>query len=196
MKIANTLLIGALSISILSEALLIYGYKEAYLEQLTQKSVVKHTLFRNLRSEGNIKAIKVTGIKFRLHLGAEKQGFQNDYRRVGFSYSKRGDTLNISATSDRYDGIDFCDLYFPQLTHIYLDNCFVTFVGHKKTDFKAVVSQNSVMVVEKGKIEKLKLSVLDSSRVELGERVEIDKLETTLSNKSIFKDNRLKGSHL
>lgn len=196
MKIANTLLIGALSISILSEALLIYGYKEAYLEQLTQKSVVKHTLFRNLRSEGNIKAIKVTGIKFRLHLGTEKQGFQNDYRRVGFSYSKRGDTLNISATSDRYDGIDFCDLYFPQLTNIYLDNCFVTLVGHKKTDFNAVVSQNSVMVVEKGKIGKLKLSVLDSSRVELGERVEIDKLETTLSNKSIFKDNRLKGSPL
>lgn len=201
MKIANTVLRCIIFITILVQILLVYGHREAYLKQLTQKETVKHTVFNDLRIEGKIKAIKATGIKFKLYLGAEKQGYQHDYRRVGFSYSKRGDTLEISTTSNRYDAIDFCYLYFPQVTQISLVNSYVTLVTQKKVDLNATVRQNSVLAIENGKLGIVDAIVADSSIIRLSEKIQIDQLQTKLADKAIFQNanakvEKIKNSHL
>ncbi len=192
MKIANTFLGGIVFITILVQVLLVYGHREAYLKQLNPKEIAKHTVFRNLRNEGTIKAIKAKGIKFKLYLGADKQGFRHDYRRVGLSYSKQGDTLEISATSGRYDAIDFCDFYFPQVTQISLVNSYVTLVTQKKVDLKAIIKQNSVLAVESGKLGMFNTAVADSSSVRLSEHIQIDQLEIKLADKAIFQKNNAK----
>ena len=192
MKIANTFLGGIIFITILVQVLLVYGHREAYLKQLTQKEITKHTVFRDLRNKGTIKAIKAKGIRFKLYLGADKQGFQHDYRRVGLSYSKQGDTLKISATSNRYDPIDFCELYFPQVTQISLVNSYVTLVTQKKVDLTATIKQNSVLAVESGKLGMFNTTVADSSVLRLGKHIQIDQPEIKLADKAIFQNNNAK----
>jgi hypothetical protein len=113
MKTSNKLLSATVVITLVVQALLVFGYKSAYLEQLTAKQEKAHTVFRTFdKDKASAKVLRAKGIRFVLHLGSSKQGFRHDYRRVGFGYSKKGDTLEISAVTGRYDNVNFCELYF------------------------------------------------------------------------------------
>lgn len=189
MKTSNLLLTVAVVVTLVVQALLVFGYKSAYLEQLTAKQEKAHTIFRTFDKEKtSAKVLRVKGIRFTLHLGGEKAGFRHDYRRVGFSYSKRGDTLEISGVTGRYDNVDFCELYFPEMPAIELYDSNVTIVTVKPMQASLLVKKNSVCALQKGTWEKLDARVEDISKLRLAEGSEINQLTVSLADKAGLED--------
>ncbi|HAK75589.1 MAG TPA: hypothetical protein DCM71_01435 [Runella sp.] len=189
MKTSNLLLTVAVVVTLVVQALLVFGYKSAYLEQLTAKQEKAHTIFRTFDKEkASAKVLRVKGIRFTLHLGAEKAGFRHDYRRVGFGYSKRGDTLEISAVTGRQDDVDFCELYFSEMPAIELYDSNVSIVTVKPMQASLLVKKNSVCALQKGTWEKLDARVEDISKLRLAEGSEINQLTVSLADKAGLED--------
>ncbi len=189
MKTSNKLLSATVVITLVVQALLVFGYKSAYLEQLTEKQKKAHTIFQAFRIENTpIKVLKANGIRFVLHLGSSKQGFRHDYRRVGFGYSKKGDTLEISAVTGRDDNVDFCELYFSEMPAIELYNSNVTIVTTKPMDASLLIKKNSVCVLEKGTWGNVNAQVEDISKLRLVEGSEINHLTVSLADKAGLED--------
>ena len=189
MKTSNKLLSATVVITLVVQALLVFGYKSAYLEQLTEKQKKTHTIFQAFRIENTpIKVLKANGIRFVLHLGSNKQGFRHDYRRVGFSYSKKGDTLEISAVTGRYDNVNFCELYFSEMPAIELYNSNVTIVTTKPMDASLLIKKNSVCALEKGTWNNVNAQVEDISKLRLVEGSEINNLAVSLAGKAGLED--------
>lgn len=189
MKPSNLLLTVAVVVTLVVQALLVFGYKSAYLEQLTAKQEKAHTIFEAFRIENKpIKVLRAKGIRFVLHLGEEKQGFRHDYRRVGFGYSKRGDTLEISAVTGRQDDVDFCELYFSEMPAIELYDSNVSIVTTKPMQASLLVKKNSVCALQKGTWEKLDTRVEDTSKLRLAEGSEINQLTVSLADKAGLED--------
>lgn len=189
MKPSNLLLTVAVVVTLVVQALLVFGYKSAYLEQLTAKQEKAHTIFRTFDKEkACAKILRVKGIRFTLHLGGEKAGFRHVYRRVGFGYSKRGDTLEISAVTGRYDDVDFCELYFPEMPAIELYDSNVTIVTTKPMDALLLVKKNSVCALQKGMWGRLDARVEDTSKLRLVEGSEINQLTVSLADKARLED--------
>lgn len=189
MKTSNKLLIATVVITLVVQALLVFGYKSAYLEQLTEKQKKAHTIFQAFRIENTpIKVLKANGIRFVLHLGSSKQGFRHDYRRVGFSYSKKGDTLEISAVTGRYDNVNFCELYFPEMPAIELYDSNVSIVTAKPMEASLLIKKNSVCALEKGTWENVNAQVEDISKLRLVEGSEINNLVVSLAGKAGLED--------
>ena len=185
MKTSNKLLSATVVITLVVQALLVFGYKSAYLEQLTAKKEKAHTVFRTFdKEQASAKVLRAKGIRFVLHLGGEKLGFRHDYRRVGFSYSKRGDTLEISAVTERDDNVDFWELYFSEMPAIELYDSNVTIVTTKPMDASLLIKKNSVCALEKGTWGKLDARVEDISKLRLVEGSEISQLTVSLAHKA------------
>lgn len=189
MKPSNLLLTVAVVVTLVVQALLVFGYKSAYLEQLTAKQEKAHTIFEAFRIENKpIKVLRAKGIRFVLHLGEEKQGFRHDYRRVGFSYGKRGDTLEISAVTGRQDDVDFCELYFSEMPAIELYDSNVSIVTTKPMQASLLVKKNSMCALQKGTWKKLDARVEDISKLRLAEGSEINQLTVSLADKAGLED--------
>lgn len=185
MKTSNKLLSATVVITLIVQALLVFGYKSAYLEQLTAKKEKAHTVFRTFDKEkASAKVLRAKGIRFVLHLGEEKEGFRHDYRRVGLGFAKRGDTLEISAVTERDDNVDFCELYFSEMPAIELYDSNVTIVTTKPMDASLLIKKNSVCALEKGTWGKLDARVEDISKLRLVEGSEISQLTVSLAHKA------------
>lgn len=189
MKTSNKLLSATVVITLVVQALLVFGYKSVYLEQLTAKQEKVHTIFRTFNKEqASVKVLIATGIRFVLHLGSSKQGYRHDYRRVGFGYSKKGDTLEISAVTGRYDNVNFCELYFSEMPAIELYNSNVTIVTTKPMDASLLIKKNSVCALEKGTWNNVNAQVEDISKLRLVEGSEINNLVVSLAGKAGLED--------
>ncbi|TAF94137.1 MAG: hypothetical protein EAZ14_12420 [Runella slithyformis] len=186
MKRSNILLTAVVFITISVQVLLVYGYKAAFLKEISYAKTTEFGLF----PKGNIKAVKVEGMRLMVYLGAQKPGYKHDYRRVGLSFSMNGDTLTVSKSDKTFDAdAVFCSLYFNELPTLLLSDAHASVVASSKTYLDASVQQNSTLAFSNGSFVILNANVSDNSTLKLSTNTHIDNLTLQLNGKAILQDS-------
>ena len=184
----STLLFVVLCVgTVLVQIFLNLGYRAPYEVHL---SFLKNQNFPiNSFPAENIKAVLAKGVRFTMYQTNKKQGFRQEVRALGISFTMQGGTLVIASKDGKYDEKNYFETYFFNIPVLILQNTNINIVAANAEMLQTNIAQNGMLLVQESSFKNIVATVADSSTLILNPDATVAQLNITLKDKAIFKDN-------
>ena len=186
MKPSNILFLSLCVGTLLVQFFLNLGYQKPYQDHLAFAK--NQAVVLNAFPSENIKVVLARGLRFTMYGNQKQQGFRQDVRPEGISFTMKGDTLLITAKSksNRYD---YFKAYFKQMPTLVLEDANVNAIAKSQENWQVYIKKNGGLMVEQSNFENLNAVVSDSSTLTLRADAKITTLAFTLKDKSNLTDD-------
>ncbi|AEI47059.1 hypothetical protein [Runella slithyformis] len=186
MKLSTVLFVIFCAGTLLVQVLVNLGFKKGYQEHLL---FVKNQVFPiNDFPLENIKVVVAKGVRFTLYVTKSQQGFKQDVRSEGITFTAQGDTLFISSKEGKYNERNYFETYFHAVPTLILTNANANISVNTNEELNTRIEKNGQLLVQKSRFRKINAEVKDSSALVFDADAMVDVLEVKLKDSAALRD--------